>query len=207
MHDKIPDPLSRPVEPTASGANVPPVSSAPSATASSTPMGMPASNVGKSGRGKSVLVVFLILILIASTAAFGYLWWQARSAQAQMSQAQADKVAAEKKATEAEAKVKELEKSSKETVEAPNKTDEESLKQWASDQCVLAGKTLEEFTLTLVKGDFAQLTYMCRGDNESPSYYLKKTNDQWYLVYQGLGPIPADDRAKYSIPSGFPSSP
>lgn len=206
MHDKIPEPLSRPVEPTTSGSNVPPVSSAPSATASSTPMGMPASNVGKPSKGKAVLVVLLILILMASTAAFGYLWWQARSAQAQVSQAQSDKAAAEKKLAEAETKAGELEKSSKETAEVPKKTDEESLKQWASDQCALTGKTLEKFTLTLVKGDFAQLTYMCKGENESPNYYLKKANNQWYLVYQGLGPISASDRTKYSIPSGFPSS-
>ncbi|QQS26760.1 hypothetical protein IPM44_03510 [bacterium] len=206
MHDKIPEPLSRPVEPNISGSNVPPVSSAPSATASSTPMGMPASNVGKPSKGKAVLVVLLILILMASTAAFGYLWWQARSAQAQVSQAQTDKAATEKKLAEAETKVSELEKSSKEATEAPKKTDEELLKQWASDQCALTGKTLEKFTLTLVEGDFAQLTYICKGDNESPSYYLKKVNDQWYLVYQGLGPIPASDRTKYSIPSGFPSN-
>lgn len=105
MDEKIPEPLSRPVDPTKPGANVPSASAAPSATESSTPMGMPAANVGKAGKGKKVLVAFLVLVLMASTAAFGYLWWQARSAQAELSQAKSDKVAAEKKLAEAEAKM------------------------------------------------------------------------------------------------------
>jgi len=57
MDEKIPEPLSKPVEPTKPGANIPPAPAAPNATVSSTPMGMPASNVGKSGGGKKVLVV------------------------------------------------------------------------------------------------------------------------------------------------------
>lgn len=73
MDEKIPEPLSKPVEPTKPGANVPPASAAPSSTVSSTPMGMPASNVGKSGGGKKVLVTLLILILLGAAGAFGYL--------------------------------------------------------------------------------------------------------------------------------------
>lgn len=205
MDDKIPEPLSKPVEPTKPGANVPPAPATPSATVSSTPMGMPASNVGKSGGGKKVLVTLLVLILMASTAAFGYLWWQARSAQAQLAQTQTDKESAEKKASEAEAKVKELEEAQAAEADTTKKTDEELIKQWASDQCVLTGKTLETVNINLIQGDYAQLTYICKGLNESPSYYLKKTNSQWYLVYQGLGQIPTNERALYSIPSTFPA--
>lgn len=109
MDQKIPEPLSRPVEPAKPTANVAP-EQAHVAMATSTPLGTPAANVGRSGRGRPVLAIILILTLMASTAAFGYLWWQARSAQAQLSQLKSDKEAAEKKASEAETKLRELEK-------------------------------------------------------------------------------------------------
>lgn len=203
MDDKIPEPLSRPVEPiTPTAPNIPPTSVG--TTGASTPLGKPASNIGHPGRGKRVFKTLIFLIVLGAAGYFGYMWYQGRSMAAELSQAQSDKAAAEQKATDAEAKVKELEAKATETP-AP-KTDEELLKQWATDQCALTAKTLDTFNIALVKSEFAQITYICKGNNESPNFYLKKTNSSWYLIDQGLGPIEAQTRTLYKIPVEFPKT-
>lgn len=203
MDDKIPEPLSRPVEPvTPTTPNIPPASIG--TTGASTPLGKPASNIGHPGRGKRVFKTLIFLIVLGAAVYFGYMWYQSRSMAAELAQAQSDKAAAEQKTSDAEAKVKELEAKAAETP-AP-KTDQELLKLWATDQCVLTGKTLDTFNIALVQSEFAQVTYICKGNNESPNFYLKKANGEWYLVYQGLGDIPANERTTYKIPAAFPSN-
>jgi hypothetical protein len=203
MDDKIPEPLSRPVEPmTPTTPNIPPASVG--TTGASTPLGKPASNIGHPGRGKRVFKTLIFLIVLGAAGYFGYMWYQGRTMAAELSQAQSDKAAAEQKATDAEAKVKELE--AKATATPAPKSDDELIKEWAGNQCALKGKEVGTVTVKLVKGEFAQLSYICKGDNEGPEVYLKKANSSWYLVYQGLGPIPADTRALYKIPAEFPKT-
>lgn len=208
MDEKIPEPLSRPVETTKPGANIPPAPPASNATVSSTPMGMPASNVGKPGRGKSVLVVLLIIILMASTAAFGYLWWQARSAQAQVAQAQADKANAEKKATEAEAKVKELESKS---VAKP-----EDMEVSDSDMIIMAAKRYDAVRtdydaakviygtpkISAQDKKFATIAVTEQGDAGGATYILKKVDVDWIVIIAGQqNTITAEQRSEYGIPA------
>ena len=201
MDEKIPEPLSKSVEPTKPGANIPPAPAAPNATVSSTPMGMPASNVGKSGGGKKVLVVLLVLILMASTAAFGYLWWQARSAQAQVAQAQTDKEAAEKKATEAEAKLKELEDTQATETEAAKQTDTELItaaaQNYANAMVDGANDKLGKPELNAKNKSFATVAVSGEGGYVMT---LKKVNNAWVVIYSGQAAPDAATVEMFGIP-------
>lgn len=108
MDQKIPEPLSKPVEPTKPRANVAP-EQAHAAMATSTPMGTPAANVGKSSKVKSLLIGFIILLLAVGCVSMGYMLWKA---QRDIDILNADHKAAleemDKKRAELEAQIKEM---------------------------------------------------------------------------------------------------
>ncbi len=212
MEPNTPEPMSRPVDPVKPlETNTPPAPPMPSHTAGSgsTPLGAPASNVGKPRRGKTVLVVLLILILLGVAGTFGYLWWQQRQEIQGYINSQADK-----KVTELEQQVKDL-KAAASTSPSPSvtpKSDSEAIvaavKVYAPAATDFDASTAQYATPTIDATDknFATIRVTTKKDPGGTTYVLKKVNSSWVVIttntYAGEQKlIDTTERTIYGIPA------
>lgn len=211
MEPNTPEPMSKPVEPLHSGeANTPPAPPMPAHTAggSSTPLGAPASNVGKPKKGKKVLVWLLILILLGAAVTFGYLWYQQRQELAQVSTLQADKEKAEADLAAAQKKLTEASTSPSQSPTTTPKTDADAIVSVTKTySTTVVGYNADKIVygtpvISAKDKNFAMVAVSSKGETGGSTYVLKKVNGTWVVILAGSqNTISETDRAIYGIPT------
>lgn len=216
MEANTPEPISRPVDTNEKPAmNVPPTT-LPTHTAGSgsTPLGAPASNVGKPKKGKKILLVLLFVVLAGAAAGLGYMYWkQKQTISTDKAALQSDLDSAKKDLASAQKKVKELEastspspsptttpKTDAEAITAAAKAFAPSAVAYKADAAVYGAPKI-----SAKDKNFASVGISTKGETGGYSLILKKTNGVWVVVVAGLQNTPSTtDISIYGIPTDMP---
>ncbi len=170
------------------------------------------------GKGKGVLKVLLVLVLIAG-AAYGVYYWQnqkVKSANAQVQQLNSQVSDLNKQVADAKAAAS---KSSSSSSSTKTTTTDDAVLAAAKAYCEASVDPTTKKALVFTAGTmgtdkkvvmystdktFAQLTATCNNGSKSAStpYTLKKVNDTWVVVQASEGPDP-DATKLYNIPTTF----
>lgn len=168
------------------------------------------------GAGKKVLLVLLVLVLMGATGGAVY-YWQNQ----QLKEANARIAELNNQVQGLQGQVDELEATNQETAEATSPTQDERVIVAAANACQkefwpATGKTLafavegsgedKKKVLYSSDGNFATLTSVC-GTSEAPgdtqTFYLKKTDGIWAVVYKGVAAPDAATIKLYGVPTAF----
>ncbi len=92
---------------------------------------------------------------------------------------------------------------------ANQQSNDELIKTALTNQCQLYQTTtspyLKSYKIQQVENNFAQAAYICNPGEDGPTAILKKVNNQWFIVAQGIGEIVTnDERTNYGIPAKYP---
>jgi len=169
----------------------------------------------KKDKAKTAWMIIAIVALVAliGLGIYGYTQMQKTNQKIKDQQAQIDELndtkktledaaaAAAKAATDAAAKAV--------TNAVTKQTDEELIKTALTNQCQLyqgkASPYLKTYKIQQVENNFAQAAYICNPGEDGPTAILKKVNNQWFIVSQGIGEIVTNEaRTNYGIPAKYP---